>query len=140
MRNNPQLHFFLRIDGSARAVPGTGVWRKKKPATGNWIEIVEANYCCAPYSEITATPDTDTGTASVVFTLLCDDVEVAVGTIFGAYADATEATAALNASLGFYGVFTTDGTDITLKLKQDIAEGLCADGTLTMTIDIIAEA
>lgn len=134
MPQNNKLRAFTRLDGSLRVVPGSTVLRKKKPVTGRWMEIT-AYECCAPSVEITVTP-TDAIISDVVFSLLCDDVEVSVTSLTTDVSTSIDdLVAILNANLGYLGVFTTDGTIITLKLILDIANTLCPEGDLSMTVE-----
>ena len=134
MPQNNKLRAFTRLDGSLRVVPGSTVLRKKKPVTGRWVEN-EAYTCCAPSVDIEVTPE-DVVISDVVFSLLCDDVEVSVTSLTtDASSSIDDLVAILNANLGYLGVFSTDGTIITLKLKLDIANTLCPEGDLSMTID-----
>lgn len=51
-RPNPRLNFYLRLDGSGRVIPSTGVWRLKQPKTGKWVKIDgdESDQCCGTSS------------------------------------------------------------------------------------------
>lgn len=50
---SPKLKYFLRLDGSGRVIPGSGVYRKSQPRNGRWITVT-SNPCCAPADELMA--------------------------------------------------------------------------------------
>lgn len=131
MANNNKMKYYVRLDGEGRKIPGSGVLRLKKPVTGSWYEEV-ANTCCAPSISVVGTP-ADTYVSDIVLSILCDDVEVLAISSSGSSTTIDEMVAALNSIYGYLGVFSTDGTDITLLLKLEIAQSLC-DGTLTMDV------
>ncbi len=58
---NKNLRMYIRLDGSGRAVPGSGVLRLKKPKVGKWFEI--PTYECCDYLTICETTTT-TSTSS----------------------------------------------------------------------------
>lgn len=124
--------YYIRLDGSGRKIPGSGVIRNKKPSIGRWVEE-DVETCCVPAVLVTATPS-DVTTDNATVTLLCDAVTFAEYTLtFTAVTTIDGLTAELNSQLGFLGRFTNNGTIITLHYLLEIAENLCA-GTTTMTI------
>ncbi len=52
MKNN--LKLFMLVDSRGIVVPGSGVLRLKKPATGRWLEVGSPYLCCT-YSTSTST-------------------------------------------------------------------------------------
>jgi len=47
MANNNKLKAYIRYDGTGRAIAGSLILQRFKPAVGNWVEI-NANECCNP--------------------------------------------------------------------------------------------
>jgi hypothetical protein len=54
------LKAFVRIDGQGFVIPGSLILRRKKPATGRWLEI-DTDICCTT----TTTSSTTTTTTTV---------------------------------------------------------------------------
>lgn len=131
MAQNNKIKSFIRLDASGRSVVGSLVNRKSTPKTGRWREIL-AYECCNPFTLITSTP-ADVSLTGITFTLLCDDVEIAVNNIATATTTIQDVVDALNASLSIYGVFAVSGTDITLSTPAATKTSLCA-GELTFVI------
>lgn len=50
--NKKDLRAYVRYDGSGRVIAGSLILRKKKPKTGNWVEI-QTYECCDPYTTTT---------------------------------------------------------------------------------------
>ncbi len=134
MAQNNSLKAYSRLDGSGRIVPGTTVLRRKLPVTGSWVET-PAYLCCGPSTFLSSTP-ADVTLSTVTFTLLCNDSTVATAVLTPATATVTieDVVNVLNDKIGFYGLFSVyTTTDISLRLKDDIASALCS-GTLSFTI------
>lgn len=138
MPQSNRIKSFIRVDNSGRDVPSTNVLRLKRPVTGTWRELESAYLCCSPSTFLSSTPG-DVSLATITFTLACDASTVATAVITP---DPTptvtieDVVGALNAQLSFYGLFSVaaNGSDVELRLVQDIADNLCSDGTLTFTI------
>jgi len=129
-----QLYSFTRLDSSGRVVAGSTVVRKKMPKTGRWRQDLSEVCCQAPLTSL-LTGSVTLNSSDVTFTLFCDGVAVAVlasgqaGTTL-----ASEITIANN-KFSAYGEFTANGTvQADLRLKDDIADGLCPGGVVTFTI------
>ena len=129
---NNKMKLYTRLDGSGRKIAGSSVLRLKKPVTGTWIEESPVDVCCAPSISVTGTP-ADTYVSDIALSILCDDVEVLAISSSGSSTTIEEMVDALNANFSYLGVFTTDGSDIFLALKLEIATALC-DGTLTLDV------
>lgn len=56
MTNRKDLKAWIRFDASGRAIPGSMIWRKKKPA-GKFKELINpaAYGCCTPTTTTTTT-------------------------------------------------------------------------------------
>lgn len=130
MQNN-RIKSYSRVDASGRIIPGSTVLRLKKPVTGNWVENTTYQ-CCFPSITIVSTPD-DVYVSDIILSILCDDVEVLAISSSGTSTTVDEMVDSLNVNYGYLGTFSTDGTEITLLLKLEIAESLC-DGTLSMAV------
>lgn len=133
MANNNRMKAWVRLDGSSRIVSGSIVMRLTRPVSGNWMEV-PINVCCGPSVSIDTTPE-DVYISDIILSILCDDEEVLVITSSGSSTTIDELTDFLNANYSYLGTFTNDGTVVTLKLKLEIAQSLCADGELSMSIE-----
>lgn len=134
MAQSNQLKSYIRIDASGRDVPSTNVLRRKMPVTGRWRKL-EAYECCGPSTFLSTTP-ADVSLSTVTFTLLCGITIVATAVLTPTTATVTieDVVNVLNDKIGFYGLFSVyTTTDISLRLKQDIADALCSS-TLSFTI------
>lgn len=132
--SNNRLKFFIRQDAAGRLIPGTGVYRYKQPSVGSWREV-EPTACCGPATTVTATPGATSGSGWVV------NINCASGNIELFFNDLTATDIAdlahqLNIFAGYLGIFSValNGTDIDLALKLDIAQNLCGENAITMTI------
>jgi hypothetical protein len=63
-QTNKNLRMFIRMDGSGRAVPGSGVLRLKKPKVGKWFEIPTYECCDPLYITDTTTTTSTTSTTT----------------------------------------------------------------------------
>lgn len=125
------LHAFARIDSSGRIVPGSAQLRKHKPTRGRWIEL-DTFICCDGFAVI-ATPGALPYTGIDV-SINCNSSS-ATYVLPGNATTLAEAVIILNNLLGYLGVFSTDGTTITLLLKQSIVDGMCGGSdTITLTV------
>ena len=129
---NPKLKTYIRIDANGRDIGGSNVLRTKMPVTGRWREL-SAYECCYAAVDVTLTVvDFETDNT---FTLECDGDVIAVFTVTSTSpATLEDFVTTLNTSLGYLGVFSTDGTNVFLKLKLEVANTLCSDTTL-ITVD-----
>jgi hypothetical protein len=131
--NRRFLKAFGRMDAKGRIVPGMVVLRKTKPPRGRWIEI--QTYECCDGLAVTATPEDDFPYSTYQLTLTCDTASTTtVVTGASTATDINELTADLNTSAGFLGVFSNDGTDITLLLKKSVVDSFCSAGAITLAI------
>ncbi len=64
--NRQDLKLFIRIDGTGRRVPGSGVLRKSKPKNGNWVQ--DTTYQCCEFSTTTTTTTTAAPTTTTTTT------------------------------------------------------------------------
>lgn len=129
MRND--MKTWIHIDSKGNSVPGMTIRRKNKPKVGRWVEVV-TNICCDPFIAVTATPGNVSGTTWDV-EVACTGGQIALVLPFTA-TDINSLTSELNASAGWLGEFSTNGTTITLKLNGAIATDVCGDNSLTLTI------
>ena len=51
--NKRMLKMYVRLDGQGRVIAGSNIWRQKKPAVGNWMEIL--GYQCCNFTTSTTT-------------------------------------------------------------------------------------
>jgi len=128
MALNLKLKTYIRLDSSGRDIPNTNVLRQKMPVTGRWREL-SAYECC--YAAVDIVLGVDDFTTDNTIILQCDGDNIAVFTV----ASTTPTTLqefvnALNTALSYLGIFSTDGTDVFLKLKLEVAETLCSDTSL----------
>lgn len=122
---------FVRFDSNGNMIPGTMINAIKKPIDGQWKEITENKLCCNPYTEVTCTP---TFSAHCSFYLVCSSNGLNLRYYSNTSVSTVEDILAIaNTSLSWLGDWVTDGTTITLKMKQSIADDTCS-GTFTLTI------
>jgi hypothetical protein len=59
------LRAFVRIDGQGFVIPGSLIFRRRRPSTGRWLEI-DADRCCTSTTTTTTTaaPTTTTTTTT----------------------------------------------------------------------------
>lgn len=132
--NKRFLRAFVEYDGTGRVLPGSLVLRGNIPRVGNWGEI-PAYQCCNPSTPMSNTiiAGGEPGTICVYgFEFLCDELFIfGVGFDFGN--TMTSVLAGLNSSYGFLGEWTApDSGTIKLAMKDDVAKGLCPNGTITI--------
>jgi hypothetical protein len=130
---NPRMREFVRQDANNNDVAGTNISRKKKPKVGKWREITPWNECCFPSTDLTYTPP-DVSLDGITLTIACDAASVLVVSFAAVSTDIDSLVSLLNTNLSYLGVFTVDDSDIDFKLRQEIADGLCAEGELTFTV------
>lgn len=134
MSQDNSVKLYIRYDFSGRAIASSGVLRKSKPKAGTWKEF-SAYECCNPAQNITATPGAVSGN-DWDFSLSCSGGgSISLFIPGGAITDIDSLVDFLNLNIGYLGVFTTDGTDITLAIILSIAQQFCSD-TITMSIQL----
>jgi hypothetical protein len=130
--NKRDLKAFVRYDGSGRVVAGSLILRRKKPKVGKWKEI-EGYECCNPLVVITYTP-LSFG-SSMYFELFCNESSIIFVEGIG-NATPSIVVSNLNNNLSGLATFTLIGEDtIQLTMTSELAEALCPNGTLSMSIE-----
>lgn len=135
MSNNKNLSYYIRLDQAGRKIAGSGVWRSKKPSIGRWFQE-SIDTCCVGggTTDVTVAPDSGGVLTTPLVTILCDSVAMIQVYLNGqSSTDIDNLVVLLNTSASFLGIFTTDETNVTLALIDEVSTGLCS-GTLTMTI------
>jgi len=134
---NNRTKLFTRLDAKKNRIPGSSVQRKNKPKVGDWVEE-DVNVCCAPYVLLTATPaDVTDDVFNVVISCSASPVLTQVVTLASATTTIQDVVDGLNSKASHLGTFQVDGSNILLKLKQDVADTLCADSAnLTLAITV----
>lgn len=132
MQLDKKLKAFVRYDGSERVVPGSLILRKNKPKVGTWKEV-SSNYCCDGIG-INHTPSS-LSIANVDLTLTCSSGKSIVVNTNTASTNMVTLLAALNASAGYLGVFTSpNGTIVNFVVNTDVANTLCYGATLSFSV------
>jgi len=132
MQLDKKLKAFVRYDGSQRVVPGSLILRKNKPKVGTWKEV-SSNYCCDGIG-INHTPSS-LSIANVDLTLTCSSGKSIVVNTNTASTNMVTLLAALNASAGYLGVFTSpNGTVVNFVVNTDVANTLCYGATLSFSV------
>jgi hypothetical protein len=132
MQLDKKLKAFVRYDGSQRVVPGSLILRKNKPKVGTWKEV-SSNYCCDGIG-INHTPSS-LSIANVDLTLTCSSGKSVVVNTNTASTNMVTLLAALNASAGYLGVFTSpNGTIVNFVVNTDVANTLCYGATLSFSV------
>jgi hypothetical protein len=132
MQLDKKLKAFVRYDGSQRVVPGSLILRKNKPKVGTWKEV-SSNYCCDGIG-INHTPSS-LSIANVDLTLTCSSGKSIVVNTNTASTNMVTLLAALNASAGYLGVFTSpNGTTVNFVVNTDVANTLCYGATLSFSV------
>ena len=132
MQLDKKLKAFVRYDGSQRVVPGSLILRKNKPKVGTWKEV-SSNYCCDGIG-INHTPSS-LSIANVDLTLTCSSGKSIVVNTNTASTNMVTLLAALNASAGYLGVFTSpNGTMVNFVVNTDVANTLCYGATLSFSV------
>jgi hypothetical protein len=146
--NKRDLKAYARFDGTGRIVPGSLVLRRTKPKVGTWIEV-QAYECCDTFECIvpsvtlstTATgfPINTSGCSPYVLFKCNDSIIWQISDIpLSAPPPAISVqdyVDALNSSYSWVGIWTLDGTTVTLEMNGNIANALCPTGELTMISD-----
>lgn len=65
--NKRDQKFYIRFDGSGRAIAGSGIWRQSKPKQGNWVRMPGYECCddiviCSTTTSTSSTTTTTTTT------------------------------------------------------------------------------
>jgi len=132
--NQRLLKAYLRYDDTGRISPGSLVLRGNMPKGRGWVEV-PAYECCNPFVSISNTiiPGGTPGTICVyAFEIYCDEVGV-LGVAMDFGNTLTSVLAGLNSTYGFLGQWIAPNSEtIQLNLKQDVANNLCPNGTLTI--------
>jgi len=146
--NKRDLKAYSRFDGTGRIVPGSTVLRRNKPKVGNWIEV-QAYECCDTVECIV--PAVTLSTTATGFPALISDCTPYVlfkcdaSTVWelSGYIGPVDNPLSLedyierlNESYSWVGVWSFDGTTVTLVMDGGVAKALCATGELTMIVNV----
>ena len=150
--NNRPLKAYVRFDGSGRAVSSSLIWRKNKPKVGNWKEV-QGYECCDTFECIV--PAVTLSTTATGFPALISDCipyvvfkcdASTVWELFGYIGPVDNPFSLedyierLNESYSWVGVWSLDGTIVTLEMNGGVAKALCPTGELTMIISTVCPA
>lgn len=131
MQQNFGKRLYIRIDGRGNAIAGTDLWLKKVPSSGRWQDITPDGCCTGPTVEYTPP---DVSLTGFTLTIACDAVDKITRIFTETSTDIYSLTTLLNDGASFIGVFDTDGTVLSLRLKSSVVHDMCPDGTITFTV------
>ena len=151
--NNRPLKAFIRYDGSGRAVSSSLIWRKNKPKVGNWKEV-QGYECCDTFEcivppvllskTVTGGFPVNTADGCVPFcNFSCNgsDIWIIEG-FLGSVEPLSleEYVDRLNEMYSWVGIWTLNGTIVTLEMNGGVTKALCPTGELTMIISTACPA
>jgi hypothetical protein len=125
---------FVRFDSNGNMIPGTMINAIKMPTDGYWIEIKDNKKCCNPYTVVTCTPN-PLPYGALFYRLYCSSTGLNLYYYTGGSAETVNDIVDIaNDQLSWLGLWTTNGTTVSLQMKQTLIDTMVCEGAYTLTI------